>query len=364
LDAFTAPITQPIVRGHADGYKDLQTYYSPAHFAHAPQEEFEAGRLTPAVEIPERAERVRARIQDRKLGPILAPAEFGNAPVVGIHDPDFIAFLSEAHDEWVKCHGDRAAAVPSAWPARGLRPQRQGHIEARLGSYTFDTATPILKGTWQAARNAANVTLSAARAIHQGEHCAFALSRPPGHHASADLYGGYCYLNNVAIAAQWLVDQGLRPAILDVDYHHGNGTQAIFYNRPDVLFVSIHADPSFAYPHFLGFGDERGKGAGEDANLNIPLPRKTEWPAYAEALRAAIARVKDFGPDVVLVSLGLDTFNGDPIGCFKLKTEDYKRMGAMLKMLAKSALFVFEGGYNLNALAENTVNVLESYLGN
>jgi acetoin utilization deacetylase AcuC-like enzyme len=341
----------------------LQTYYSPAHLEHAPEQEFEGGKLTPAVEIPQRAERVRARIEDRKLGPILPPAEFGNAPLVRIHDAEFVAFLTEAHDEWVKRYRDpEAAAVPSAWPARGLRTQLHGHIEARLGSYTFDTATPILKGTWEAARNAANVALSAARAIQQGAQSAFALARPPGHHASADLYGGYCYLNNVAIAAQWFADQGLRPAILDVDYHHGNGTQAIFYNRGDVLFVSIHADPSFAYPHFLGFADERGDGAGEDANVNMPLARKTDWGAYSQALGAAISRVRDFGPDVVLVSLGLDTFEGDPICRFKLRTEDYKRMGDMLKSTGKPTLFVFEGGYNLDALAENTVNVLESYL--
>jgi len=341
----------------------LQTYYSPAHLGHAPLQEFEGGKLTPAVEIPERAERVRARIEERKLGPILPPSEFGNAPLVRIHDAEFVSFLTEAHDEWVKRYRDpEAAAVPSAWPARGLRTQLHGHIEARLGSYTFDTATPILKGTWDAARNAANVALSAARAIHQGEKAAFALTRPPGHHASADLYGGYCYLNNVAIAAQWFVDQGLRPAILDVDYHHGNGTQAIFYDRSDVLFVSIHADPSFAYPHFLGFADERGEGAGEDANVNMPLPRRTDWAAYSQALQAAIARVRDFGPDVVLVSLGLDTFEGDPICRFRLQTEDYKRMGDMLKTTGKPTLFVFEGGYNLDALAEITVNVLESYL--
>jgi acetoin utilization deacetylase AcuC-like enzyme len=341
----------------------LQTYYSPAHLGHAPQQEFEGGKLTPAVEIPERAERVRARIEERRLGPVLPPAEFGNAPLVRVHDAEFVSFLTEAHDEWLKRYRDPdAAAVPSAWPARGLRTRLHGHIEARLGSYTFDTATPILKGTWEAAKNAANVALSAARAIHLGEKAAFALARPPGHHASADLYGGYCYLNNVAIAAQWFADQGLRPAILDVDYHHGNGTQAIFYNRPDVLFVSIHADPSFAYPHFLGFADERGEGAGEDANVNMPLPRKTDWAAYSQALSAAIARVNAFGPDVVLVSLGLDTFEGDPICRFKLRSEDYKRMGDMLKQTGKPTLFVFEGGYNLDALAENTVNVLEAYL--
>lgn len=342
----------------------LQTFYSPAHLDHAPQEEFEGGRLTPAVEIPERAERVRARIEERKLGPVLPPAEFGNAPLLRVHDAEFVSFLSEAHDEWIRRYGVRAnpAAIPSAWPARGLRTQLRGHIEARLGSYTFDTATPILKGTWEAAKSAANVALSAARAVYRGEKSAFALARPPGHHASADLYGGYCYLNNIAIAAQWLADEGLRPAILDVDYHHGNGTQAIFYARPDVFFVSIHADPSFAYPHFLGFADERGEGPGEGANVNLPLPRKTDWSGYSEALRTALSRVKDFGPDVLLVSLGLDTFEGDPICRFKLKSEDYNRMGEMLKTPGFPTLFVFEGGYNLDTLAENTVNVLESYL--
>jgi len=196
----------------------------------------------------------------------------------------------------------------------------------------------------------------------QGERAVFALTRPPGHHAGADLFGGYCYLNNVAIAAQWLADQGMRPAILDVDYHHGNGTQAIFYRRSDVLFVSVHADPSFAYPHFLGFADERGEGAGDGLNLNLPLPRKTEWPAYAEALASALARIRDFAPDVLLVSLGLDTFEADPISRFKLRTEDYLRLGEALAALRLPTLFVFEGGYNLEHLAENTCNVLEGFL--
>ncbi len=179
---------------------------------------------------------------------------------------------------------------------------------------------------------------------------------------AATSIGGYCYLNNVAIAAQWLSDEGLRPAILDVDYHHGNGTQAIFYDRPDVLFVSVHASPEFAYPHFLGFADERGQGAGANANLNLPLPKGTDWMGYAPALDVALKKVSDFGPDVLLVSLGLDTFEGDPISGFKLITEDYLRMGERLAALGKPTLFVFEGGYNLEHLAENTVNVLEGFL--
>ncbi|MBN9566232.1 MAG: histone deacetylase family protein [Alphaproteobacteria bacterium] len=341
----------------------MKTFYSPDHLRHAPREEFTAGHATPAVEVPERAERVRARIIERKLGPVLPPRAFDDAPLLRVHNGAFIRFLDRAHADWTTRYGTRAgdAAVPSVWPARGLRTMRDGDIESRLGSYTFDTATPILKGTWQAARSAANVVLSAAEAVKSGEASAFALTRPPGHHASADLYGGYCYLNNVAIAAQWLADQGARPAILDVDYHHGNGTQAIFYDSSEVLFVSIHADPAYAYPHFLGFADERGAGAGEGANLNLPLARKTAWDGYADALHTAITRVRDFGPDVVLISLGLDTYERDPICRLKLTTGDYKRMGTMLKTLGKPTLFVFEGGYNLEALAENTTNVLEAF---
>ena len=342
----------------------MKTFYSQAHLAHAPKEEFEQGRLLPAVEIPERAERVRARIDARKLGPILAASEFGNEPALRVHDPGFVQFLADAYGEWRKQYWrDEADAYPSVWPARGLRTRRDGDIDSRLGSYAFDTATPITKGTWQAAHEAVNVVLSGAQAIHQGERAAFALTRPPGHHASRDVFGGYCYLNNVAIAAQWLADAGLKPAILDVDYHHGNGTQAIFYDRADVLFVSIHADPGFAYPHFLGFADERGQGKGEDTNLNLPLPKKTDWSGYKDALDTALKRVAGFGPDVLLISLGLDTFDGDPICRFKLKTPDYLRMGEAIAKAGLPALFVFEGGYNLDRLAENTVNVLEGFEG-
>jgi acetoin utilization deacetylase AcuC-like enzyme len=204
--------------------------------------------------------------------------------------------------------------------------------------------------------------LSAANAIREGEQSAFALTRPPGHHASADVFGGYCYLNNAAIAAQWLADNGMRPAILDVDYHHGNGTQAILYACDDVFYGSVHADPAFAYPHFAGFADERGDGRGENANLNLPLPAGTGWESYSEALAHALAAARAFGPDVLLVSLGLDTFENDPISDFKLKSVDYLRMGEAIAKFGKPTLFVFEGGYDLESLAENTVNVLEGFL--
>jgi acetoin utilization deacetylase AcuC-like enzyme len=341
----------------------MKTFYAHEHQGHAPALEFEQGRMAPAVEIPARAEAVRARIEAKKLGPILPQKPFDDAIIARVHDEDFIEFLIGAHAAWAARYGEKTEAIPSCWPARGLRERRLGDIESQLGSYAFDTATPINKGTWTAARAAADVALSGAEAILSGETAAFALTRPPGHHASHDLFGGYCYLNNVAIAADWLSTKGLKPAILDVDYHHGNGTQSIFYERDDVFFTSLHADPATDYPHFLGFADEKGEGRGESATLNLPMPRGTDWPAYVEALAQALRAVEAFGADVVLVSLGLDTYEKDPISHFRIGTEDYLRMGGAIAQLKRPTLFVFEGGYHTGALAENTTNVLEGFLG-
>jgi acetoin utilization deacetylase AcuC-like enzyme len=340
----------------------MKTFYSPAHLGHVPAQEFEGGRLLPAVEIPSRAEAVRARIEERKLGPILRPSEFGNEPIVRVHDPELVGFLSEAFAAWQKAYGPKAlAALPSRWPAPGLSARRAPDIESRLGTFAFDAGTPIMKGTWEAARDAVNVALCAAQAVRGGERSAFALARPPGHHAAGDVFGGFCYLNNIAIAAQYLADAGMRPAILDVDYHHGNGTQTIFYRRSDVLFCSLHADPHFAYPHFLGFADERGEGAGEDSNLNLPLPAGTDWDVYRQAFAEASRKIETFAPDVLLISLGLDTFVDDPIAQFALESEDYKRLGEAIAAFKLPTLFVFEGGYNVEMLGVNTVNVLEAF---
>lgn len=345
----------------------MKTFYSEQHSAHVPLEEFEAGRMTPAVEVPERVETVRRRVVSRGLGPILAPADFGSAPALRVHDRAFVSFLETAYARWTEIHPG-VDAIPSVFsplisapgrPDAGLRE----NVLAHLGHYCFDTGTPLTRGSWSAASAAVNTALSAAQAISGGETTAFALTRPPGHHASATGFGGYCYLNNVAIAAQFLVDNGARCAILDVDYHHGNGTQDIFYSREDVLFVSLHADPAFAYPVYWGSEGETGQGPGEGFNLNLPLPAATQWQGYRTALDIALARIHGFFPDVVLVSLGLDTFVLDPICRFQLQTQDYLRLGEAIAQLRKPTAFVFEGGYDLAHLAENTVNVLEGYLG-
>jgi acetoin utilization deacetylase AcuC-like enzyme len=342
----------------------MKTIYSPLHQEHDPLVQFEGGQLLPAVELPVRVEKVRVELQKRRIGPIVPPTPFDDAAILKVHDAGLVAFLGTAYDEWIARHGKEAPpAIPSAWPAHGLRDGRLGDIEARLGTYAFSADTPITRGCWPAAREAVNVALSGAAILREGDKAAFALTRPPGHHASGDVFGGFCYLNNAAVAAQWLTDGGLRTAILDVDYHHGNGTQTIFYRRADVFFCSVHADPAFAYPHYLGFADEKGEGGGEGFNLNLPLPEGTEWARYDEALTAAIAAVKAFGPDVVLVSLGLDTYIEDPIAGFRLKSADYLRMGARLADLHRPVLFLFEGGYCVDALGELAVNVLEGFQG-
>lgn len=340
----------------------MKTFYSPVHLDHDPQVQFEAGQLLPAVEIPVRAEKVRVALEERRIGPIVPPTPFADEAILAVHDQGLVSLLAECWGEWTKRYGKNAGgAIPSAWPGRGMSDKHKGDIEARLGRHAFSADTPIVAGTWTAAREAANVALSAAQTIKNGEKAVFALTRPPGHHASSDVFGGFCYLNNAAIAAQWLVQAGVKPAILDVDYHHGNGTQAIFYNRADVFFCSIHADPHFAYPHYVGFSDERGEGDGEGYNLNLPLPENTDWARYDEALSFAIGAIKHMGPDMVIVSLGLDTYFEDPIAGMKLKAADYLRLGAKLADLHKPVLFMMEGGYCFDALGELVANVLEGF---
>jgi acetoin utilization deacetylase AcuC-like enzyme len=213
-----------------------------------------------------------------------------------------------------------------------------------------------------AARAGAHCALSAAQAVLAGDRAAFALSRPPGHHAGADFFGGYCFLNNAALAAQHLRNSGVKKvAVLDIDYHHGNGTQACFYDRPDVFFASIHGDPRTEYPFYLGHADELGAGAGLGANLNLPLPRGTDFAAWSRALETALTAIARFGADALVVSLGMDTFAGDPISGFTLQSDDYLRVGARLAQTGLPTVFVFEGGYAVAEVGVNAVNVLEAF---
>jgi acetoin utilization deacetylase AcuC-like enzyme len=222
--------------------------------------------------------------------------------------------------------------------------------------------TSICAGTWQAARAAADVALTGASQINEGARAAFALCRPPGHHAARDLYGGYCFLNNAAVAAQHLRDLGaVRVAILDVDFHHGNGTQDIFYDRSDVLYTSLHGDPAEAFPYFSGYADETGMGDGVGFNLNFPLPPGTQFDVWRDTLDAALSRIANFRADALVVSLGVDTFAEDPISFFRLRSPDFSTYGRMIGECAIPTLFVLEGGYAVGQIGINVVNVLQGF---
>lgn len=292
----------------------MLTIYSPDHQYQNAKVELIDGKLVPPFENPRRAEIVLTQIREVKLGDVLPPEDFGLEPILRVHDQEFVSFLRTAWDEWIAAHGDYDA-LPLNWATRTMRHDRIPEtIDGKLSYYSFDAGTPITSGTWRAAIASANVALTGQKLLSRGEQSVFALSRPPGHHAAHDFYGGYCFLNNAALAAQGLRDAGAeRVAILDVDYHHGNGTQAIFYNRYDVLTVSLHADPSQSYPYFLGYEDETGAAEGEGYNRNYPMRWGTNWDVYEETLKDALKHIHNYSPDALVISLGVDTFEQDPI---------------------------------------------------
>jgi acetoin utilization deacetylase AcuC-like enzyme len=347
--------------------------HNPEHARHAGRQEMFRGRLVPCHETPLRLDHVLAELQRRGIGPRVTPAALHagedaafEALLRRVHAPRYLDFLARAWTDWVTLDPANATldALPSVWPVRGFRADVEpDNFAARLGLYSFDAGTPLTAGTWLAARTGAQGAVLAARAVAEGTAAAaFALSRPPGHHAGADFFGGYCFLNNAALAAQALRDSGFaRVAVLDVDYHHGNGTQSLFYERGDLFTVSIHGDPRTEYPFYLGHADERGTGAGERCNLNLPLPRGTGFAGWHEALVQGTEAVRDFGAQALVVALGVDTFEGDPISGFRLRSADYLQVGADLAALGLPTVFTFEGGYAVEEVGVNVANVLEGF---
>jgi len=334
----------------------MRCFFDPRQLAHAPALELHNGGFVPFAESPDRAAAILAAI-----GPAEAAADHGEAPLLAVHSAAYLAFLRSAHEDW-RAAGREGDASGYAWPVVRRRPLALDRIDARLGQHSFDASSPIAAGTWDGAYWSAQAALTALDAVLAGEASAFALCRPPGHHAGADYLGGYCYLNNAAIAAESARGAGReRVAILDIDYHHGNGTQNIFYGRGDVLFVSLHADPRMDYPYFWGHQDETGEGAGEGATLNLPLARGTGLAAYLPALEEALARIAAFAPELLVISYGADTFAGDPISFFTLQTADYAILAARIAALALPALIVMEGGYAVEALGANVSSFLAAF---
>ncbi len=340
----------------------MKIVHSDEHRAHFAQGEIYGGEFVTPFERPSRVEYILRELKKRKMTDIVAPGPLDMRQVRKVHDKGFLAFLETAWSEWLKA-GYRGEIVATVFPARSMRQRCPRQIDGKVGYYTHSVETCITAGTWEAARASAAVALTGQKIVASGARAAFALCRPPGHHAHDDLYGGYCFLNNAAIAAQAFRDGGAaRVAILDVDFHHGNGTQDIFYTRRDVLFCSLHGAPEQIYPFFLGYKDETGAGAGEGYNFNYPMPPGTGFDVWGRALDAACRRIKAYKPDVLLVSLGVDAFKDDPISFFKLTSADFTTCGARIAKLKLPTLFVMEGGYAIEAIGINTVNVLEGFL--
>ncbi|MCB9892398.1 MAG: histone deacetylase family protein [Planctomycetes bacterium] len=341
----------------------MQTYFSADHALHAPSFELHGGAMVEPFERSSRIDSVLERLASRGFEAPRAPGELDMAPVRVVHDAGYLHFLETAWEEWNRAglSGDVIANANCARRMPAVREPRR--IDARAAYYALAADTAITRTTWRAASSSAASAVAAARHVAAGGGSAFALCRPPGHHAAIDMFGGYCFLNNAAIAAATLQLAGAnRLAIIDVDFHHGNGTQDIFYACGDTLTLSIHGHPDFAYPYFSGLAAETGVGSGEGANANYPLSAGTTWSTWSRAFESCLQRVRAFGPDALIVALGVDTFEDDPISSFALRSSDYLRIGEQLGGVAVPTVFCMEGGYAVDSVGLNVVNVLEGFL--
>jgi acetoin utilization deacetylase AcuC-like enzyme len=344
----------------------MHTFYYAGHTRHDPGQLHQPERPRRNIfysEIARRGELIVEAIRQADFGPIAPPEDFGLEPIGEVHDYGLINLLQNAY-RLITAEGDDAPVNANTFNANtfnvGGPSQHIPHsVWGRLGYYSFDTSSPIFEHTWDVAYWAAQTAVTATAHVLAGEgSTAYALCRPPGHHASANLFGGFCYLNNAAIAANWLAQQGQRVVIVDIDYHHGNGTQAIFYRRNDVMVSSIHADPLHAYPFYWGYADEYGTGTGHLYNYNYPLPAGTGESHYLHTLDEVLERVRLYVPDTLVVSLGVDTAENDPLGDFKLTTGSFSKIGQKFAALKLPTVIIQEGGYLYEQLGANVVAFL------
>lgn len=337
----------------------MQLVFSKTQHRHDPRHFLSSGAPQPNPEVPGRIDRLLAGARAAGLGEV-APDDHGAGPLAAVHTPEYLQFLETIFARWQRIPDASPEVVPNIHPDRRDFSYPASAV-GQAGYHMADTACPISEGTWEAAYWSAQTAAHAARMVVGGERAVYALSRPPGHHAFADLAGGFCFLNNAAIAAQELRRTHDRVAILDVDLHHGNGTQGIFYGRGDVLTVSIHADPVRFYPFFWGHASERGEGAGLGCNLNLPLPRGSGDEPFLAALDVAIGRIRAFSPGALVVALGLDAFEGDPFGGLTVSTGGFTRIGARCAGIGLPTAIVQEGGYLCDALGDNLTAFLTGF---
>ncbi|HET7553663.1 MAG TPA: histone deacetylase family protein [Gemmatimonadaceae bacterium] len=338
----TAPSKPPT---HHDVYSPLKVLITPQHHLHHVRERG-------YVERPVRVERILQQVRSLAGVEIVDVKEHPEEAITAVHDPDFVRYL---RDVSLKL-SEGQAVYPYVFPIRH-RARKPVDDEVQSGYYCIDTFTPLTHNAYIAARAAVNCALTGAELVRRGEQIAYAVCRPPGHHAESAVYGGFCYFNNASIAANVLSAEG-KVAVLDIDFHHGNGTQEIFYDRSDVLTISIHGDPSYAYPYFAGFADERGEGAGDGFNHNYPLGENVTDDEYLSTLEQALERVETFAPRFLVLSVGLDIAKGDPTGAWAITTEGFERIGGAIAGLGLPMLVVQEGGYDTRVIGRNARSFL------
>jgi len=333
--------------------------HAPQSRLHDPQFFLSSGAPRPCPEKPARLDALLGGLAKLGLTP-RAPDDHGLDAISAIHPERYLTFLQTIHARWIRIEGASPEVIPNIHPAS----RHDGYPKSAVGQAGFhmtDTSCPIGPQTWEAAYASAQCAIHGAELLLQGQ-TAYALCRPPGHHAFTDLAGGFCYLNNTAIAAQLLALQGRRVAILDIDLHHGNGTQGIFYDRPDVLTVSLHAHPERFYPFFWGYPEEQGAGPGEGANLNLAMPRGTPDLGFQRELGTALDAIALWGADTLVLALGLDAFVGDPFAGLGVTTQGFADIGRMIRSAGLPTLIVQEGGYLCPELGDNLTAVLKAWL--
>jgi acetoin utilization deacetylase AcuC-like enzyme len=356
----------------------MHIVYSDKHRLHVTDHVLQNGQPFISEDVPARAEIILEAIKSAKLGILQPPTDHGIQPLLAVHDPEYLKFLQQVYIEYTDYYHESAPVFPETFASRHPR-RKPNHSYWLMGYYAYGVGSPILEGTWTAAYWSVQCALTASDLVRKNNRnitcrVAYAICRPPGHHAAVDQYGGLCYLNNAAIAARYL--QNVSPhltegsgrktqiAILDIDYHHGNGTQEIFYSDPSVLFCSLHAHPDNDYPYFWGAEDEIGEKEGQGYNHNWTLPPGTDDISYLNVLELALDTIRGFNADYLVISVGFDTAVGDPIGEFKLTTAGFAEIGRRISNLKLPTVITQEGGYLLDQLGMNAVAFLSPFENN
>lgn len=336
----------------------MRAFHDPDTRAHRPIYRLSGGILKPSFETEARIDLLLGGLASLGIG-VERPEIAVEAALASVHDPRYLDFLREGFGHW-SADPANSPELRTSIHANRYMFRRPTDPLGVAGYYQADSSAVLTEGTWTSVLASARSALAAAEVALAGQGAAYALCRPPGHHAYRDQAGGFCYLNNAALVAERAVSRGARVAILDIDVHHGNGTQHIFYDRADVLTVSLHGDPAHLYPFYAGYVDETGRGAGEGYNLNLPLPLASGGTTYAETLQIALQAIRDHGAEFLVIGLGLDAYRGDPFACMALEVGDFRRLGAACR-IGLPTVILQEGGYPSDGLGTVLAAFLDGF---